>query len=134
MFKKITVALLIMASAGAWAQQKVGEKWVDNNLRFKVVNQSIKTEGLLTICIEDSSRTTCIENLQSGFEIKIYDAANQLLWEGIGSGRRDFLKVPQPLPTASYLTLKAFKPFVINTTTGNKIYQDKNILTRITVE
>ncbi len=109
------------------AQEKVGDRWVDNNLSFEVVKQSIKKDGRLTICILDTTRNACIENLQTGFELKVYDASDKMIWEGIGSGRTKQVTLPQALPTASYITIKAFKPYVTNKRTGNLIHQDKAI-------
>ncbi len=109
------------------AQEKVGDRWVDNNLSFYVVNESIKKDGKLTICVFDTTRDACIENLQTGFELKVYDASDEMIWEGIGSGRTKQVTLPTALPKASYITIKAFKPYVTNKRTGNLIYQDKAI-------
>lgn len=128
MILKRLAALLLIASSGlVHAQEKVGDHWVDNNLSLKVVSQSIKTDGRLTICVADTSRDLCVENLQTGFEIKAYDASGKMLWEGIGSGRTRQVQLPNPLPNARFITLKAFKPWVTNKRTGNLIHQDKTI-------
>lgn len=131
--KKILFSLLFLAALGAKAQEKVGDKWVDNNLKFKITEQTVKTNGILTYCIADIERDLCIENLQTGFELKVYDAADKLLWEGIGSGRTRVVKLPEALPNASYITISAFKPFVINKRTGNRIHQDEPIQTKFTL-
>ncbi len=132
--KKTFVALLLLATAvGLKAQEKVGDRWVDNNLSLAVVQESIKKDGRLTICVMDTSRNACIENLQTGFELKVYDASNNMIWEGIGSGRTKQVVLPKPLPQASYLTIRAFKPYVTNKRTGNLIHQDKAIQTKHTL-
>ena len=122
--------LFLMASTAVWAQEKVGDRWVDNNLTLKVVKESIKKDGVLTLCVADSVRDLCIENLQTGFELKVYDAAGNMLWEGIGSGRTRQVKLPNALPNANYITISAFKPYVTNKSTGNRIHQDKPIQTK----
>lgn len=119
--------LLVSMSAAALAQEKVGDKWVDNKLSFKVIDQSVKTNGELYVCVADTVTNNCIENLKTGFKVKVYDAEGSLIWEGIGSGRAKGLKISKALPTASYITITAFKPYVTNKTTGNYIHQDKPI-------
>jgi hypothetical protein len=127
MKKTFVLLLLLSLTVGLKAQQKVGDRWVDNNLSLAVVNESIKKDGKLTICVMDTSRNACIENLQTGFELKVYDASDKMIWEGIGSGRTKQVTLPRPLPQASYVTIKAFKPYVTNKRTGTLIHQDKPI-------
>lgn len=122
------IFLLFLVAHGAMGQELIDGKWVDNNLQFRIEKDLIKSKGELYFCIADQSRDACIENLSSGFELKIYDAQGRLLWEGIGSGRRRGLKLPQAFPGAAKLTMKAFKPYVINKRTGNRIYQDEAII------
>src|SRR5690606_9807946 len=109
---KHTFALLVLivTSISGYSQTKVGDKWMDNNLTFQITYEAIRTEGRMDICIADTSRDACIENLQSGFEVKVFNASNTLIWEGIGSGRTYMLKLPKALPDAAYVTIKAFKP------------------------
>lgn len=122
-------------SAAAFAQSKVGDKWVDNNLTIKVIDDDIKSRGEFYICIADTSRGgPCIENLVTGVEVKIYNAADELLWEGIASGRVKGMKLPAPMPQASYLWIRTFKPYVVNKTSGNYIYQDKHINVRYNIK
>jgi len=118
-------ALLIALSATA--QTQVGDKWVDNNLTIQVKVDRIKTKGEFYICIADTSRGECIENLVSGVEVKVYDRGNNLLWEGIASGRTVGMSLPKPMPNAHYLRIKTFKPWVINKSTGTRIHQDEHI-------
>lgn len=133
MKKTFALLLLMVSSVSMMAQEKVGDRWVDNNLSFEVVNQSIKKDGKLTICVFDTTRNSCIENLQTGFELKVYDASGNMIWEGIGSGRTKQVTLPKPLPKASYITIKAFKPYVTNKRTGNLIHQDKPIQSKHTL-
>ena len=125
---KQTFALLvfIVSTISALGQTKVGEKWIDNNLTFQVTFDDVRANGRMDICIVDTSRgDACIENLQSGFEVKVYDASDNMLWEGIGSGRSNMLKLPKAMPEAKYVTIKAFKPYVINKRTSTRIHQDE---------
>lgn len=129
MMKQTFALLVLIASAfSAFSQTKVGEKWVDNNLTFQVTYDAVRTEGRMDICIADTSRdAACIENLQSGFEVKVYNASDEMLWEGIGSGRSNMLQLPKAMPDAKYVTIKAFKPYVINKRTSTRIHQDETI-------
>ncbi len=115
------------------AQELVDGRWTDDNLQFKVLEQFVKTKGEIYICISDSSGDVCIENLVSGFELKVYNAQDKLLWEGFGSGRRKGVKLPQAFPQAHYFTLKAFKPWVVNKQSGNRIHQAKAIELKYTL-
>lgn len=135
MTKQIFALLVLIVSAGsAFGQTKVGEQWVDNNLAFEIIYDDVRTKGRIDICIVDTSRaTSCIENLQSGFEVKVYDASDKMIWEGIGSGRTSALMLPNPLPQAKYVTIKAFKPYVTNKSTGTRIHQEQPIEIKYTV-
>ncbi len=123
--------LLILVFTGIFfqislnAQQKVGDRWVDNNLVFDVIDDRIKSEGIFEICIRDTVTDFCVENLSTGVEILVWDANNNELWKGIGSGRSKILQLKEAMPQAAYLVIKAFKPWVTNRLTGNRIYQDK---------
>ncbi len=133
MRKSMALFLMLVTASFVSAQEKVGDKWVDNNLTFQVVKQSIKKDGILTLCIADTTRDACIENLQTGFELKVFDGDGNMLWEGIGSGRTRQVKLPKALPSASYITIVAFKPFVTNKRTGTRIHQEKPIRTKYTL-
>lgn len=102
------------------------KKVVDNNLSFKVIDERVRTRGMMRVCITDTSMN-CISNLQSGFEVRVYDENNNEIWAGKTAGRIDMLKFPEPFQEASYIKLRAFKPFVLNKATGTRIYQDKPI-------
>ncbi len=124
--KAISLVVLIIASGSIFGQIKVGDKWVDNNLTFMIIEEDIRTAGTMAVCISDTS-SNCISNLQSGFEIRFYDAADQQIWAGKTAGRSELLEFPAPMESASYVVLKAFKPFVLNVATGTLIHQDKPI-------
>lgn len=117
--------MLIVLSVNA--QNLVGDKWIDNNLSIEVKIDAIKTKGEFYICIADTSRGECIENLVSGVEVKVYNSSNKLLWEGIATGRTLGMVLPKPMPDAHYLKIKTFKPWVINKSTGTRIHQDEHI-------
>lgn len=122
--------LLITISYLASGQQKVGDKWMDDNLTFDVVEDNVKLKGEFTFCVFDTSRSTCIENLSTGLKVKVFDAEGKQIWEGIASGRSKTLKLPKALPTARYMVLKAFKPWVTNKLTGTLIHQSAPIETK----
>lgn len=119
--------LFLNLSFLGFSQEKIGDKWVDNNLTFDIVKDDIKKKGEFSFCIFDTLRATCIQNLSTGIEVKAYDSEGSLIWEGIATGMKKSLKLPRPLPRARFITLVAFKPWVANKTTGNLIHQDKPI-------
>lgn len=134
LMKNLIVLCMLIFSTAAWAQTKVGDKWVDNNLTIRITDDNIKSRGEFYICIADTSRGPCIQNLVTGVEVKIYNAADELLWEGIASGRVKGLKLPRPMPQASYLWIRTFKPYVVNKSTGNYIHQDERINVRYNIK
>lgn len=125
--KFLLTILFINLNFFGYSQEKVGDKWVDNNLTFEIVKDNIKTKGEFTFCIFDTLRSSCIQNLSSGLEVKAFDSDGNLIWVGIATGMKKSLKLPKPLPRARYLTLVAFKPWVANKSTGNLIHQDMPI-------
>lgn len=121
------IAFFLLLGGIVNAQQLQGDRWVDNNLQFQVTEDKIKQEGVFTICVIDTSRGYCIENLMTGVEVEVLDGGGQKLWKGVGSGRASTMKLPQPYPNATHVVIRAFKPWVINKSSGNKIYQDERI-------
>jgi len=119
-----TVLLGLQLSVSA--QQKQGEYWVDNNLNFKVISERVQQRGMMKICISDTTGE-CIQNLSSGFVVRIFDENDKQLWAGKSAGREEMLKFPSAMPEASYLVLTAFKPYVLNRATGTRIHQDEPI-------
>lgn len=118
------IALLIGGNCQAQTQREDGS-WHDNNLSLRIERDLIKSKGEIYFCVADTSRDACIENLRTGLLVKVYDAQNQLLWEGKASGRRKGLKFPRPYPQAAYLEIEAFKPWVVNVSSGTRIHQDE---------
>lgn len=125
--KVLFLVIFVNLTFLGYAQEKVGDKWVDNNLTFDIIRDDIKKKGEFTFCIFDTIRFACIDNLSTGIEVKAYDSSDKLVWEGKATGMLKSLKLPRPLPTARYITLVAFKARVTNKSTGNFIYQDKPI-------
>lgn len=126
-FQRLTLLIFCIGSFALSAQQDtVSTTKTDNKLTFMVISEKVKTRGMMEYCITDTSGM-CISNLQSGLEVHIFNKADQELWAGKTAGRNPMLKFPRPFPNAHYLVLKAFKPFVLNKATGNRIYQDQPI-------
>lgn len=126
---RILLSLIFISalSLGVKGQELVNGRWQDDQLQFIILQESVKTRGEIYLCLSDSAGEVCIENLVTGFELKVYDSSNRLLWEGFASGRRKGLKLPNAFPNARYFTVKAFKPWVVNKRTSNKIHQSKAI-------
>jgi hypothetical protein len=129
----LSIFVIAFLSMSLSAQELVNGRWVDDGLQFKVLEQFVKTKGEIYICLSDSTGEVCIENLVSGYELKIYNGQGKLLWEGFGSGRRKGVKLPSAYPQAKYFTITAFKPWVVNKRTGNKIHQAKAIELKYTL-
>lgn len=130
----VGLLVICMLSLEALAQTKVGDKWVDKDLTLMLVNQNIRSKGEFYVCVWDSARSVCIENLVTGFEIEIMDQNGKVLYQGTASGRRKGLRLPEPLPTAGSIKLKAFKPWVINKSTGTYIYQEDRITVKYPIK
>ncbi len=120
----LIVTVLISMNLVAQEQHEDGTWW-DNNLEFKVEKDLIKQFGELEICIFDSKRELCIENLMTRYEVAIYDAANKQIWNSLWTGKDMDMKFSKALPDAHYIIIKAMKPFVINKLTGTRIHMDK---------
>lgn len=131
---KLLFFSLLLGSAPLWGQF-LGEdgEWYDNNLVLRIEADLIRSEGELYYCIADSSRGPCIENLQTGLSIKLYDANDNILWEGQASGRRRGLKFPQAYPTAQRVELRAFKAWVVSKSTASRIHQEKPLYLNYTL-
>lgn len=125
----ILVALLFGLGLSAQPARDADDRLVDNSLRFHVISEKVHTRGMMEICISDSTGN-CIDNLISGFVIRIYDAGGSEIWAGKTAGREEMLKFPKPMPSAASLGFTAFKPYVINRMTGDRIYQDQPIETK----
>ena len=125
---------LLLSGLGLKAQEKVNGRWVDNNLTIWIEEDKIRSEGVLYYCVADTSREVCIQNLSTGFELKLYDAQGKLIYEGIASGRRRGVKLPKAYPQAYEVEITAFKPWVINQSTASRIHQDKAIRVKYRVK
>lgn len=121
------IFMVAVVSANAVAQEKVDGRWVDDNLSFAITADAIKEKGIFTFCVLDTAQGYCVENLTTGIEVIVFNRANEELWRGIGSGRVKKLKLSGAMPEAHYLTIRAFKPHVVNRSTGNLIHQKKPI-------
>ncbi|MGB0177825.1 MAG: hypothetical protein ACPF9D_11710, partial [Owenweeksia sp.] len=78
----ISLVLVLTAFAGR-AQEKIGDRWVDNNLSLAVTNDDIRKKGVFTFCIIDTSQGYCVENLTTGVEVKAYNRKGNEIWKGI---------------------------------------------------
>jgi hypothetical protein len=129
----LSIFVIAFLSISLSAQELVNGRWLDDGLQFKVLEEFVKTKGEIYICLSDSTGEVCIENLVSGYELKIYNGQDKLLWEGFASGRRKGVKLPSAYPQATYFTLLAFKPWVVNKRPGHKIHQAKAIELKYTL-
>jgi hypothetical protein len=119
------LAILILMPFWIFGQEQRGDTLYDNNLVFKVVEDMIVRRGILEICIYDSKREICVENLITGYEIRVYDRNGQEIWNSLWTGRNKRMKFKNPIREAHYVVIKANRPLVINVLTGTRIYQDQ---------
>ena len=123
----LLIFCIALMSTTLSAQEKINGRWVDNNLTIWLEEDQVRSQGVLYYCVADTSRGVCIQNLSTGFELKLYDAQGQMIYEGFASGRRRGVKLPQAFPKAYEVEIIAFQPFVVNKSTASRIYQDERI-------
>ena len=75
------LCLLIGVSINAQPVQQQSDRLVDNNLKFKVITERVHTRGMMEVCISDTSEN-CIDNLLSGYVVRIFDADGNEIWMG----------------------------------------------------
>jgi hypothetical protein len=107
------------------AQERRGDTLWDNNLQFLVVEDLIVRRGILEICIYDSKRDICVENLVTGFEVRVFNAKDEEVWNSLWTGRNKRMRFKNPIRDAHYVIIKANGPFVINLLSGSRVYQDQ---------
>lgn len=129
-----SLLFISLFSAHLSAQEKINGVWVDNNLTIWIEQDQIRSQGILYYCVADTSRGVCIQNLSTGFELRLYDAEGKLIYEGIASGRRRGVQLPKAYPNAYEVEIVAFKPWVINKSTAGKIHQAEKIRVKYKVK
>ncbi|NCG14555.1 MAG: hypothetical protein GWO77_02770 [Bacteroidetes bacterium] len=121
----LLIPLVLMASLSVQAQVKSFQQplsnlsLVDESLHFMVIDEAIKEQGTLSICIAQKDR--CIENLQVGFIVRIYDTSGQEIWDSLWSGKNMDIRFKSPMPQAATYAVEATSDFVINRLTTNRI-------------
>ena len=123
--KKLTFLLIAFSfcSSLLWAQEEIDGKWYDDNLEWVVLNENIQRDGSLRLCIGQVDAKRCVENLFTAFEIRVFDASGEEIWNGLWTGQKKAIRFRKPLPEAHKMEIKATKDFVINWMTGTRIYQ-----------
>lgn len=129
-FLKFTFLFLIalVIAPSLRAQQEVDGEWVDDELEWVVVNEAVRQNGTLRLCIANANDHRCIENLFTAFEIRVFDAQGEEIWNGLWMGEKKAIRFRKALPNAYRMEIKATKPFVINWVTGTKIHQTKPLV------
>ena len=93
--------------------------WEDQELSFDIVNEGIKEDGFIELCI--SKNGFCVENLTIGFTIVIFDKTGKEIWNSLWTGKDMELKFERSFPEAEEILIEAGASFVINKTTGTRI-------------
>ncbi len=129
---KFALVLLFLLPFAGWSQVNTEKtlssdttKIVDNDLSFYVVSEQMRKYGEIEVCVFSDKMNMCVGNLTTSFEIHIFDANDQLIAKSIWLGMNLNIKFKKNYPKAKYVLIKAVKPFVINKTSGRKIYQDE---------
>ncbi|MDX5325567.1 MAG: hypothetical protein LPK80_04825 [Bacteroidota bacterium] len=126
--------LLLLSSFGVLAQeQDENGKWWDNNLTFVVTKDQLLEFGELSICVFDTSRDMCVQNLITPFEVLIYNKEGDQIWSSLWRGNNTDLKFSKELPNAHYIIIRAKRDFVINKRTGTRIHQKEPMEIKYTV-
>jgi hypothetical protein len=134
MRKHLLLLALLFSVGFVQAQEQVNGRWVDDNLTIWIEQDLIRKQGVLYYCIADTSRGTCIQNLTTGFELKLYDANGEIIYEGFASGRRRGVQLPKSFPKAYEVEIVAFKPWVVNKSSAGRIYQKEAIRVKYRVK
>jgi len=118
--KQVLTALILTLGFTAMAQTRLANgTWEDTSLEFVLVDQSIQTDGALSLCIAKGDE--CITNLTVGFTVRVYNQAGKEIWNSVWSGRTMDIRFKNPLPAAHKIVVEASGDFVVNTTTANRI-------------
>ena len=125
MKKWFYILVACSSSLALSAQTKVGDRWVDNDLEWVVLSQSVRNRGTLELCIGNKTENRCVENVFTAFEIRVFDSAGNEIWNGLWKGDKKSIRFRKALPEAARLEIKATRSFVINWMTGSRIHQDK---------
>ena len=133
-FKTLLFSSLFLWQIPLHAQVERNGRWEDDNLTFMVLNEEIKRRGTLEICIANSENETCIGNLMTAFEVRVFDAQNKEIWNSLWTGTNMKIKMKNKLPTARYITITARMPYVVNKLTTTRIYQTKPMEIKYTLQ
>lgn len=137
MNKSILKVLLIISGIliqiNTQAQVERNGRWEDEKLTFLVLSENIKRLGTINLCIGNLENEQCIGNLMTAFELRVFDAQNNEIWNSLWTGTNMNIKLKNKLPNASYLIIKARAPYVVNTLTTTRIYQSKPIEIKYTL-
>ncbi|MFM1884432.1 MAG: hypothetical protein RL168_616 [Bacteroidota bacterium] len=118
--KNLLTTCLLLIGSMAWAQTRLPNgTWEDTSLEFVLLEESIQTDGALSLCI--AKENECITNLTVGFTVRVYNQAGKEIWNSVWSGRTMDIRFKNPLPTAAKIVVEASGDFVVNTTTANRI-------------
>ena len=112
MTKILTIIILITATQ-AFSQTKLSDgSWEDKNLIFAIIQEEVKQNGYLELCIE---------NLTIGFTIILLDKAGKEIWSSLWTGKNMRIKFEKSFLEAEKIIVEAGAPFVINNLTGTRI-------------
>lgn len=125
---------IMVASKGVYSQEKKDDgTWWDNDLKFELVYEDIRRSGELEFCVYKIEHERCIYNVQTGFEVRVFDESGEEIWNSLWSGKKTAIKFKKPLKEAYAFEVKAIRPFVININTGTRIYQDEPLVLKHTI-
>ncbi|KAB2813684.1 hypothetical protein [Phaeocystidibacter luteus] len=113
----------LIASLSSIAQvQREDGTWYDENLAIRVMEEDIRNEGTLEICIYSTTNDRCIHNLKTPYEVLVYNEDGEQIWNSAWTGQKMSIKFSTPLRGAAYIVVNAKNDYVVNTLTGERIF------------
>ena len=111
MTKILTIIILITATQ-AFSQTKLSDgSWEDKNLSFAIIQEEVKQNGYLELCIEKNG--ICVENLTIGFTIIILDSAGKEIWNSLWTGKNMRIKFEKSFLEDEKIIVEAWGIFVM---------------------
>ncbi len=123
--KNFITTLLVFIAFGLSAQiQREDGTWYDENLAFRIIEEDVQEKGEILLCIYNTENGRCIHNLQTGFEILVYNVNDEQIWNSTWTGSNTDIKFRMPLRGAAYIIVRARNDYVVNKMTGDRIFTD----------
>lgn len=122
---RILIVLFLAIGLTSQAQERREDGTLyDGNLTFQVVEENLRNEGTMLVCILNEANGRCVQNLIAPFEVLVYNQNDEQIWNSLWTGQNMDLKFRVPMRGAKYVIIQARADFVVNSRTGTRIYTD----------